>query len=819
LGGLGGVGGAGGATTGIGGNGGSGGDGGVGIYFAATGASLTNTAGGDIQAGNGASGGALGASGGGNGTAGLSGVGGTAVVGSGLTITNNGTIAGGFASDGITRGDAIVFTGGVNSLTIQSGSIISGNVVAVSGGTDTFALGGSTNSSFTTTQIGAQYQNFTVFNKTGTSIWTLTGTPAQATPWVISNGTLTAGAATNVFGATSAITVDAPGFLDLAGNSQQIGSLTGGGTVTDGSLAGVRLTTGEAANTLFSGVIQNGAGSMALTKQGTGVFTLAGINTYTGATTIDAGAIELGSGGSISGNVTFADGGAGATLRLDSSTSQVGGAIAGLGQSEAIDLAFLGFHALTQTVWQENGGNTGGTLSLVENSVTLASLNLAGQYTSSDFIAASDGHNGTLVEESNLNAIVWATGANGDFAVAANWNPASVPGASDNADIAANGTYKVTSSANETFNSLTTAADATLFVAAGIFTTSNGTDGANAGTVDVGGGGTWELGGAFFNTGLIEALGGAIITNATITGSGLFEIGDGGSVNATGSNYVFDGACGSALIEGTGNLSQAFSETSNAQLYFVGNQNQLFGGSMSDWIGVSGNNNALVGGSGNDFIGATGSTNTLAGGSASPTLFADGNANYLYAGTGATWEGASGNQNQIFGGPGGDWMGASGINNAISAGTGNSTLFADGTGNTLSGGGSGGGNDWIGVSGSGNYLYGGSGNDYLAATGNGNVLNPNGSGTDTLVAAANAHNNDLFVYHPVDAKVAIDNFSAAVDDVIDFAGWGITNVSQLAPYLTHSADGSDVIALSGSQQLTLEGVTGALQNPWFNFHA
>ena len=173
------------------------------------------------------------------------------VVGSGLTIINSGTIAGGFASDGVTRANAITFTGGVNSLTLQSGFSILGNVVAVSGGTDTFALGGATNSGFDTTLIGTQYQNFTVFNKTGASVWTLTGTPGQpTTPWVISDGTLKAGAATNVFGATSAITVNTPGILDLGGFNQIIGSLAGSGTVTNSVGASATLTTGDATSTV-----------------------------------------------------------------------------------------------------------------------------------------------------------------------------------------------------------------------------------------------------------------------------------------------------------------------------------------------------------------------------------------------------------------------------------------------------------------------------------------------------------------------------------------------------------------------------------------
>ena len=173
--------------------------------------------------------------------------------------------------------------------------MISGNVGAVFGGTDTFALGGTTDSPFDTSQIGVQYQNFTVFNKTGTSVWALTGTPGQATPWLISNGTLLAGAATNVFGATSAITVNAPGTLDLGAFNQAIGSLAGSGTVTNSGIASPATLTegGDNTSTLFSGIIQDGNSTTALTKTGSGTLTLSGANTYSGATTIDGGTLVV----------------------------------------------------------------------------------------------------------------------------------------------------------------------------------------------------------------------------------------------------------------------------------------------------------------------------------------------------------------------------------------------------------------------------------------------------------------------------------------------------------------------------------------------
>lgn len=132
----------------------------------------------------------------------------------------------------------------------------------------------------------------------------------------------------------------------------------------------------------------------------------------------------------------------------------------------------------------------------------------------------------TVFNSNSSGPIVWAAGVSGDFALAANWNPASVPGAGNDAAINPSGTYTVTSSANETVNSLTTASGATLDVAGGNFTVSTGTGaGRNVGTLKVDNGGTLTLTGSLDNTGAIVAAGGIIELFGAISDIGSVDIG------------------------------------------------------------------------------------------------------------------------------------------------------------------------------------------------------------------------------------------------------------------------------------------------------
>jgi autotransporter family porin len=136
--------------------------------------------------------------------------------------------------------------------------------------------------------------------KAGAGTLQLSGANSYTGATLIDAGTLQAGA-TNVFASSSQVAVAAGALLDLNGFDQQANNLTGAGNVTLGSAA---LTANNTSDSTFGGVI---SGNGSVTKTGSGTLILSGDNTYTGATTISAGTLQLGARGttgSVAGNVT-----------------------------------------------------------------------------------------------------------------------------------------------------------------------------------------------------------------------------------------------------------------------------------------------------------------------------------------------------------------------------------------------------------------------------------------------------------------------------------------------------------------------------------
>ena len=137
------------------------------------------------------------------------------------------------------------------------------------------------------------------------------------------------------------------GTFKMGGFSETLNGLSGTGTV-DGVSGTPTLTVGDndatgAANT-FSGVIKNTAGTLALTKTGSGTLTLSGNNTYSGATTISGGMLLAGSITGLSPN-SAASVAASATLDLGGFNNTI--------KSLATD---------TGTITDSSGAGLGGTL-------------------------------------------------------------------------------------------------------------------------------------------------------------------------------------------------------------------------------------------------------------------------------------------------------------------------------------------------------------------------------------------------------------------------------------------------------------------------
>ncbi|MCP3386629.1 MULTISPECIES: autotransporter domain-containing protein [unclassified Bradyrhizobium] len=120
----------------------------------------------------------------------------------------------------------------------------------------------------------------------------LSGVNTYTGPTTVDAGTLQAGS-TSAFGNNSSVTVASGALLDLAGFSNAIGSLAGAGTVTNSGGAATLTAGGDTTSTVFSGTIQDGAGSIALTKAGTGLLLLSGSNTYSGATIVSGGTLQV----------------------------------------------------------------------------------------------------------------------------------------------------------------------------------------------------------------------------------------------------------------------------------------------------------------------------------------------------------------------------------------------------------------------------------------------------------------------------------------------------------------------------------------------
>ncbi len=204
--------------------------------------------------------------------------GGSGIVANGnASVIHAGQATGGFAGGStseVDRAPAIALHNGGNTLELNAGYTLTGNVVSDSGSGatgDTLALGGTVSAAFDLSQLGdsAKFRGFAGLRKSGSSTWTVTGDSAFDGPLTVAEGTLEMNGRLTA----SAVAVNA-GTLTGVG---QVGAMLNAGIVAPGPASQVGTLTVASFSQMAAGILSSriyAAGASQL--QVNGAATLAG---------------------------------------------------------------------------------------------------------------------------------------------------------------------------------------------------------------------------------------------------------------------------------------------------------------------------------------------------------------------------------------------------------------------------------------------------------------------------------------------------------------------------------------------------------------
>ncbi len=240
---------------------------------------------------------------------------------------------------------------------------------------------------------GGQIAGGASLYKTGPSSLLLNEVNTYGGGTVVSNGTLQVGI-NNAISGTGAgdVAVQSSGVIDLNNNSISINGLNGNGTVDLVSGGGAStLTIGNNNNNgAFTGILKNTTGTLALTKVGTGIETLSGANSYSGATTINAGSLRATSANAIGAGASAVTINVGATLDVGANNVAVStisgvGTIANNTSAATNTVVVNGTSVFNGTIADGSGG--GGVAVLVPVGANLR-LGVANSYTGGSIVSA-----------------------------------------------------------------------------------------------------------------------------------------------------------------------------------------------------------------------------------------------------------------------------------------------------------------------------------------------------------------------------------------------------------------------------------------------
>ncbi|WP_211609961.1 autotransporter-associated beta strand repeat-containing protein [Paraburkholderia haematera] len=253
--------------------------------------------------------------------------------GSNAALTINGALGNGTSAGALTiNGAGLVTLNGISRFTggtSVTGGTLQGNTASLNGN---IALGGGTHLVFdqaSDSTFGGEISGGGAVSKQNAGTLSFDTTQTYTGGTAVTAGTLALKNSGTAGAPAGAITVGSGASLDLQNTLANAVTLAGGTLETTAgngvangpitlSSGGSAVSAASSATLTVNGVIRDNGTGQSLTKQGAGLVTLNGVDSYTGGTSITAGTLAVGAGGSLGSGLATVNGGT--TLALAGTT-------------------------------------------------------------------------------------------------------------------------------------------------------------------------------------------------------------------------------------------------------------------------------------------------------------------------------------------------------------------------------------------------------------------------------------------------------------------------------------------------------------------